>query len=321
VTISDSRAGQGSVSHTFAFTTATTGTIKTVVFEYKTTATGATVPTGLITTTATQGSLTGLGASTSDVAANGTITLTVTSAIEVAATTAIVVPYTAITNPTTNNTTSFVQVTTKDAAGDVIDSAVVAFAVLTPTSVSMTASVDPTFSFAVAGVGTTSPVNSAETNIVTTSTTIPFGTLTSGNPKIGAIDATISTNALVGYTVTIAALTDPPLSTGSANIDYYAAGTNATPIAWDAPTGVANTNSGFIGYTTEENEFAANATRFTATGGNKWAGLRNAPEEVAFSATGKVPRTTRIGLQIEINAVQPAGSYAGTVLLVATPTY
>lgn len=322
VTISDSRSGQAGVGHTFNFTTATTGTIATILIEYLTTAAGPTVPTGLITTSGVQGSPTGIGASTSSFTGNGTITLTVTAPASVNSGTAITLPFTTITNPTTDNTTSFVRITTRAAGPTTIDSTVVAFATLTSTSVAMTASVDPTFSFSLAAVNTSGTVNSATTNITTTASTIPFGTLTSGSTKIGAIDTTVTTNAAVGYTITIAATTTPPLQDGSKNLDVFT-GVNATPTTWTSPAGSsASVNTGFVGYTTNEAALGTGtATRFTSSGGNKWAGLITTPEEVAYSAVGASARTMRVGFQAEVNALQPSGSYTGTVLLVATPTY
>ena len=331
--ISDSRSGVTS-SHTFSFTTPSTTAIKTVDFQYCTTSSGTcTAPTGMIlaasptlgtvtgiagtgyTASATSGTCTGTGNS------NCTATVTVTTATTQTVT-AVTVPLTAgITNPTTINTTTFVRVTTKDAGAAAIDTNTVAFAVLTGTSISMTASVDPTFSFSLAAVNSGGTVNTATTNVTTTASTIPFGTLTSGSTKIGAIDTTVTTNSANGYTVTIAATANPPLADGSNNIDIFT-GTNATPTAWSSPAGTSvNVNTGFLGYTTEEAALGTGtATRFTS-GGPKWAGLATTADEVAYSPTGTSARTKRVGFQAEVNALQPSGSYTGTVLLVATPTY
>jgi len=314
VTISDSRSGRAATTHTYNFTTATTAVITTITFQYCTTASGVcTMPPGLITTSAVQGSLTGIGASTSNVASNGTITLTVTSPASINSGVAITIPYTTITNPTTADTTSFVRISTGT------DTSVVAFAVLTSSSVAMTASVDPTFTFSLVAVNTAGSVNSATTNITTTASTIPFGSLTSGSTKIGAIDTTVTTNAPVGYTITIAAAANPPLVDGGNNIDYHTL-TNVAPGAWTSPAGSApNVNTGFVGYTTNEATLGTGtAGRFV---GNKWAGLITTPEEVAYSAVGGAARTVRVGFQAEVNGLQPSGNYTGTVLLVATPTY
>jgi hypothetical protein len=164
-------------------------------------------------------------------------------------------------------------------------------------------------------------VNGATTNITTTATTIPFGTLSSGSPKIGAHDLTVTTNALNGYTITVKGTTSPVLNSGGQNIDEFT-GTNATPTTWSSPAGSsASVNTGFFGYTTNDATLGTGtAARFT-TSGPKWAGTTTSPLEVAYSASQVTAEVTRVGWEAEVNALQPQGSYTGTVILVATPTY
>ena len=331
--ISDSRAGVAAL-HTFTFTTPSTTAIKTILFQYCTTASGAcTAPTGMILTASpTLGTVTGIagtgyaatatsanctGTGNTDCTATLTVTTPTTQTV-----TAVTVPFNSgVTNPTTTNTTAFVRITTRDTGPTAIDTTTVAFATLTATSIAMTASVDPTFTFTVVAVNTAGSVNTATTNVTTTASTIPFGTLSSGSTKIAAHDLTVTTNALGGYTITVAALTNPPLADSSNNIDYFT-GTNATPTSWSSPAGSsASVNTGFLGYTTEDATLGTGtAARFT-TGPPKWAGLITTAEELVYNATGASSQTTRIGWQAEVNALQPSGSYTGTALLVATPTY
>jgi hypothetical protein len=332
-TISDSRAGVAAI-HTFTFTTPSTTNIKTIDFQFCTTASGTcTAPTGMVLTASpTLGTVTnigGTGYTTSGTSSNctgtGNTDCTATLTVTTPATqsnVAVVVPFNSgITNPTTANTSFFVRITTKDGSAATIDTTTVAFATLTSTSIAMSASVDPSFTFTVAGVSSGGSVNSATTNITTTATTIPFGTLSSGSTKIGAIDTTVVTNAGSGFTITVNALANPPLSDGSNNIDIFT-GTNASPTSWSSPAGSsASVNTGFLGYTTEDSTLGTGtAARFT-TGAPKWAGLDTTADEVVYNATGTTTLTTRIGWQAEVNALQPSGSYTGTVLLVATPTY
>ena len=161
-----------------------------------------------------------------------------------------------------------------------------------------------------------------------TATTIPFGTLSAGTEKVAAHDITITTNAGGGYTVTASHSanvqgTGAPLISGATNnIDPFS-GTNGTPTTWSAPGGTtANTNTAFFGYTTNDSTLCTGtAARFTSSGGNKWAGSSTVGQEVACSAAGVSSETTRLGWEIEANDIHPAGSYTGTVILVATPTY
>ncbi len=324
VTITDSRAGITGVSNTFAFTTAVTGTIGIVEFLYCTTASGTcTTPTGLVTTAGVQSTVTGLSASTSAFGTNGTITLTVTTPASITSGTAISALYTTLTNPTGADTTYFVRITTKTSAPATIDGPTsVAFAILTSTSIAVTASVDPTFTFTIAGVSSGGTVNGATTNITATAATIPFATLVDGTAKIAAHDLTVTTNALVGYQVTVKALADPPLADAANNFDKWT-GTNASPTVWPSPAGTAaNVNTALFGYTTNDATLESGTVdRFTSAGGLKWAGVNSSAEQAAYSATGVLAQVTRVGWEAEINEFQPPGSYTGTVILVATPTY
>ncbi len=325
LTISDSRAGNTSTTYDFAFTATVTTDIKQLTVQFCTTQSGAcTTPTGMVTTGATRASdnLAGTGR-TDTFTSNGTLTTVVTTPAT-QSTQAVTVSYTGITNTTTANSSFYPRITTySDTGSTVIDYAAVAAAVLTTTSIAVSASVDSTFTFTVAAV-TSGSVNGATIDLAdTTANSIPFGNLAIDTEEIAAHDLTVTTNSTNGYTVTLKALADPPLVDGTANIDKFS-GTNASPSTWSAPAGSsASVNTGYFGYTTNDSSLGTGtADRFTSSGGNKWAGPTTSPLEVAYSATGVGSgETTRVGWQAEVNSLQPAGTYTGTVILVATPTY
>lgn len=236
--------------------------------------------------------------------------------------------FTGVTNPSTANTTYYARATTfSDTGTTALDTAVAAFAILTSSSLAVSATVDSSFSFSVAGVSSGGDFNGGTGNIDETSTanTIPFGTLTVGTEEIVAHDITVSTNAANGYQViashsaTIAG--NPPLASGSANIDAFT-GTNASPTNWSEPNGTtASVNTGFFGYSTEDATLCTGtADRFTDSGPN-WAGSSITGAEIVCSATPVTSETTRIGWAIEVNGNQPPGLYQGTAILIATPTY
>jgi hypothetical protein len=277
----------------------------------------------MVTTGATRASdnLAGTGR-TDDFTGNGTLSTVVTTPAA-QSTQAVTVSYTGITNSTTPDTTFFARVTSySDTGSTVIDTASVAFAILTTTSISVSASVDPTFTFTVAAANTGS-VNGAPVTVTSsTANSIPFGVLSTGASKVAAHDLSVVTNSKNGYTITVKAIADPPLADGSNNIDKFT-GTNATPTSWSSPAGTgANVNTGFFGYTTNDATLGTGtADRFTSTP-NVWAGTTTSPVEVAYSGTGiSASEVTRVGWQAEVNGLQPAGAYSGTVVLVATPTY
>lgn len=320
VTISDSRAGHPTTSHVFNFTTSTAGIISSIVFQYCKTPTGSCeIPNGITTTSAIQGAVNNLGASSSNFATNGTIILTVLSPALINTGVNITVPFANITNPTSINSSFFVRITTQDSSSSPINTSIVAFATLTPNSLAVTAAVESMFQISVLPV-TSGSVNGTPINVdTTTTTTIPFGSLSAGTKKIAAHDIVITANASHGYLVTVRS-DNPPLTDGSNHIDSFT-GTNSSPTPWTSPTGATpNVNTGFVGYTTEDNTLCTGvANRFT---GNNWAGLDTTTHEIVCNVGSSTSsETVRIGWQIEINNVQPVGSYAGVFILVTTPTY
>lgn len=331
VAINNSQAAATPVTYSFRFSAPATTNIGRWVIQFCNAASGTcTTPTGMTTTSATRVSDNFAGTGRSDTfTGNGTLDTNITTPSS-QTNQAINVDYSGITNPSTVNTTSYARITTyltDDTT--VLDTVTVAFAVLDTTSIAVSASVDPNFSFSVAGVASGGNFNggSGNINVTSTATTIPFSTLGNGSPKIAAHDITISTNAANGYTVTASHSANaqgtgaPLISGGTNNIDPFT-GTNTSPTTWSAPGGTAaNTNTGFFGYSTEDATLCTGTVDRFTNGGAKWAGSTTVGAEVVCSATGASSQTTRIGWEAEVNAVQPAGAYTGTVILVATPTY
>lgn len=324
VTISDSRASQSNIQYDFALTSSVNTAIKQWVVEFCTSASGScTVPTGMVTTGATRSSDNISGSGRGDTFnSNGTLTTVVTTE-QTQNPAALTISYTGITNPSTTNTTYFARVTTySDQGTTIIDQITVAFAILTSSSLSVSAEIGNNFTYTITPV-TTGTVNGATINVDgTTASSIPFGQLYAGSSKIAAHDIYIVSNSSYGYAVTVKT-TDPPLVDGSNNIDKFT-GTNETPVSWSSPGGsTPNVNTAFFGYTTNDSTLGTGTSnRFTASGGNKWAGTETTPYEIAYNASSvNNGETIRVGWQIETNSSQPPGSYSGTVILVATPTY
>ncbi len=332
VTINNSQAAASNVTYGFNWTTTATTSIKQIDIQICTTASGTcNAPSGFNSGTPTiqTDNIAGTGRTNSAPSANAFRIVVTTPSTQ--STQAMFVNFTGVTNPTAANTTYYARTTTySDTGSTVIDGpTTAAFAVLDTTSIAVSATVDPSFSFSVAGVSTGGNFNggSGNVNVTSTATTIPFGTLANGAPKIAAHDVTISTNAANGYTVTAshsanAQSGNPPLISGATNnIDTWS-GTNASPTTWSSPAGTAaNTNTGYFGYSSEDATLCTGtAARFT-TGGAKWAGSTTAGGEVICSAAGVTNETVRLGWEAEVNGIQPAGAYTGTVILVATPTY
>lgn len=331
--INNSQSGASSVTYSFFFTASATTAIEQIGIKVCTEAGGwddtCTVPTGFSPGSPTLASdnIAGSGRTVTDPNSSGERFRIVVGTPATQSTQAMFLNFTGVTNSSTADATFFARIKTfSDAGTTEIDFGQVAAATLTSTSIAVTATVDPNLTFTVAGVNSGGSVNGESTTITTAAATVPFGTLTPGTPAVGAHDVTITTNAGGGYTVTAshsATITgNPPLTSGTNNIDAFT-GTNASPTTWSEPNGAtANTNTGFFGYTTEDTSLCTGtADRFTSSGGNKWAGSTLTGMEVICSTTGVSSQTTRVGWQVEVNNIQPAGGYTGTAILIATPTY
>lgn len=192
-------------------------------------------------------------------------------------------------------------------------------------TVEVTANVLTTFDFTVLPNGVGEDVNGETTTIGSSSTTIPFGTLTAGDPEVISQDLTVQTNAIHGFVVTVEQDQHLLSSTG-ADIDNFANNNNSVvPAVWGAlAPNVSNENTwGHWGVTTEDSD----TTRAAEFGVNEWLGV-STTASVIFSHTGPADETTpgigstTVGYKVEITALQEAADdYSTTLTYIATPTF
>ena len=195
--------------------------------------------------------------------------------------------------------------------------------------VTTTATVSASLSVALAGNNSGS-VNNAVIDVTTTTATgITFSALAVGTPSVASQTITVSTNADGGYTSTIRKIsgttTIDVLNDTSNNCDGYvgSSATNADPKVWIEPTGgTANTDTCWYGYTTEDSSLGTGtAARFTSAGGNKWAPFHIDPYEVVYYADPVSSQATKIGYEIEYNAMQLPGTYSGITEFITTAIF
>jgi hypothetical protein len=191
-------------------------------------------------------------------------------------------------------------------------------------NVLVTAVVDTSFVFTVAGLATSTAVNATTTTGSTTPTTIPFGTLVAGAIKTLGQQLSVTTNARNGFVVTVQQSQNLLSSTG-ADIDGFIDGayTN-TPTTWVAPTNsITNENTwGHWGLTSDDSDL--NSDEFGAA---LFVAASTTARQV-FSHTGPADGTTvdkgtaKVGYNIQITPLQEAGNDYSTVLTyIATPTF
>ncbi len=190
----------------------------------------------------------------------------------------------------------------------------------------VTASVNTTFTFTVAGLASGTSVNGDTTSTSTSATAIGFGTLTPGSQVIGGQRLNVTTNAAGGFSVTVKQDQYLTSATG-ADIDPFLNGNGqATPIAWAAPANTLGSEAtyGHFGITSEDSTLSTG----DPFGAQLYAGnFATTTREVFYNAGPADGTTADIGetdvaYQIEVESLQEAGQdYTATLTYVATPVF
>ncbi len=312
---SDPRPGATSVTNTFTLSNVTSTVIRCIKVQFSTSTGSFTAVTGITTTSATvnaastliNSSLTGW---TLNVATNGVVTNTNAAGITPSTLSGATYRIDATTNGSTVGTTYFALFNTYSDVGcsTAVDTTQIAFVYTAGQQVSV--DVNSTLIFTVSAVSSGATVNSATTNITTTSTAIPLGKPTGATNSIAAQDLAVTTNAGGGYTCFIR-YTGAPAS-GAATIADWT-GTNAAPTTFASPG-----TEGF-GYTTEDFTLGTGTVgRFNA---NKWAAFTTTNAEIIYSSTSVAAQSTRVGFQVGVSAVTKAGNYTTAVIYTVTPVF
>lgn len=192
----------------------------------------------------------------------------------------------------------------------------------------VTASVDTNFTFTISGVASGAPNANGEsgtTDITTTATTIPWGTLTPSTAKVARQDLTVSTNAKNGFSVTLVQDQDLTSANG-ANINQFKDAVIGSPEAWAVPSAtIDNADTyGHEGITSEDSSLSGG----DAYGSALYNGMSSSTPTEVFYHTGPAngvaenKGATKVGFKIEISALQEAATdYTQNLTYVATPIF
>jgi hypothetical protein len=322
VALSDPRPSQ-TATYTFTGSSVTSTLIKCIKVTAATTNGGATAPTGFDMTSAAvsasstliNSSTTGWSAAFSGGVGNKNILqYTNASGITPGTTTGATFIITSITNSSVQDTSYFYTVATfnnTDCATSPVDNATVKFINTNGSTLSL--SVDPTLTFTINAVGSAQSCDGTTTTAASTSTTIPFGSVTSAANAIVCQDLTAATNATNGYTI-YARYTAKPTNALSQTI-ADSSGSNGTPAAFTA----AGTEA--YGYSTNDSTLGTGtANRFTSPS-QGWAAMTTSNAEVAYEPTGVSTATYRIGHQVGVSLTTKPGTYTTTIIYTCTPVY
>lgn len=220
------------------------------------------------------------------------------------------------------NTGSFsVDLTTYEstnASGNIIENLLAK--VFINSGVTVTATVPSSLTFTVLPVNSAQPVNGATTNVDSASGLINFGVVEPNQTKIAAQDLQVATNAADGFAVTLQSLNNFTSTRGDSILPYT--GTDTLPTLWSSPSG--GTAHGYFGYTTDD--YTLSNIEYDRFSSNRWAGATMTASEVMYhngpiNSIGQGQGTTRVGYQLEIDNLQPAGIYTTDLMYICTATF
>lgn len=187
-------------------------------------------------------------------------------------------------------------------------------------SVRVTATVDPTITFSIGASSSGVTACGVTTDVTTTATSVPFGTLSLNTFVDGAQLLTVSTNAVNGYSVTaiendqmsiggLGATTIPDTTCDSGTC------TSTSESNWATPTD----NPGF-GYSLTS--LSGATVPFTAGGSFSSRPFDTTTPREVMSSTG-VANSHQINVcyRISVDATQAAGDYENQITYTATATY
>lgn len=173
-----------------------------------------------------------------------------------------------------------------------------------------------TLSFTIGGIASSTFTSGTTTTRDSTSISVPFGALLTGDSALAAQRLTVTTNAAQGYEI-FSYATQGFVGTGSDEIPPVT-GTNSTPLDWNS--GCATVSSGCYGYHTNEAVLSGGSTRFAAD--DSYAKFSTTtPDEVAYSTGPSSTRSTDIVYKTEIHTQQTADSYNTNVVYIVVATF
>lgn len=220
------------------------------------------------------------------------------------------------TNPSANVYT--IRLSTKQADHDVIEMADVMVAIVSTVTVSAT--VNSSLTFAISTVASSTNVNGVLTTSSTTNMTqIAFGDLTTLATSTIAQQLAVTTNAAYGYSVTVQQNQD--LRTGNgATINAFPNGVPGAPAPWVNPTGTLGNDLtwGHFGLTSDDSG---------VFGANNLQGFNGASPITIMSNGGPSDGSTqnvgmaKVAYSVMVTGLQEAGDYSNALTYICTPEY
>lgn len=172
-----------------------------------------------------------------------------------------------------------------------------------------------TLTFTVNGLGSGASTEGVTTDVTTTPTSIPFGSLAIGSQIDAAHRLTVTTNATNGYKV-YTYQRQGLVNQRSTEI-VPVTGTNASPLSWS--TGCSGSAFGCYGYHSGEDVLTGGSTRFSAD--DTFAGFMGQLDEVAYDSGPVTNKDTDMVYRVEVREEQEDGNYESEILYIITPIF
>ncbi len=172
-----------------------------------------------------------------------------------------------------------------------------------------------TISFSIGGISSGASTEGVTTDITTQPTSVSFGALGLGTPRIGAHRLTVTTNADNGYK--IYTYQRQGLLSPSAREIPPVLSTNDSPAGWTSACSA--TSTGCYGYHTGEDVLEGGSIRFAAD--DSFARFTSSPTEVAYGSGPTSASSTDIIYKVEVRDSQDAGAYQGAIVYIVTPVF
>jgi hypothetical protein len=312
-TLSNSDGAATSVTYTFGSAALPTATaVRSVAAQACTTASGAcSTPTGFTGASASLASQpTGLGSTSSWTNGSNAGNLRITHASNVTAPSgAVAIVWNGVTNPTADNTTFYLRVTTySDAAyTTAIDNGVVA--VSTAEAIQVTASVDETLTFC---VGTSGVTNSSCSGA--TGNSVALGSLTTSTTGSGTSQLGVATNASSGYSITINGTT---LTSGGNTITALSTQTASTQGGEQFGVNLRDNATPNVGTDADGSGTATPTANYNTVDQFRFV----TGDSIASKNSSDAFRRFHVAYIANIASTTEPGSYAATMTYIATPTF
>lgn len=174
-----------------------------------------------------------------------------------------------------------------------------------------------TLSFTVAGLASTTVTGGVTTDVDTTASAIPFGTIQVGGPgTIAAQRLTVSTDATEGYQVFVRS--NGNLENALADDIPPVTGTNSAPSAWSV--GCDSAADGCYGYHATDGTLVGGSIRFLVD--DTYASFSSTTlEEVMYNSGPVTADTSDIIWRLEAHITQPSGAYTTSAQYIVVPIF